>query len=135
MLNLKKLLANMLEKIVEHDNIGNVYVGNSATINLTANESAYVSGSECAEVPEGTYLVIATGAFANTTTEGARRIQIYNKTADSAIFTYAGYGARWLQQEAIYTVSVVEPTIFSCRLSSSVALNNCVTGIRAIKLK
>ena len=130
MLNLKKLLAKTLTWL---NVIGKTYYNNKF-INLPASDSTYVEGGTLT-LPAGIYLIIATGGFASSSSEGTKRVQIYNKTT-SVANTATAISSKWgTQIQAVNYVDVRNNTTFACRMSSSVALSNCSAGLSAVRVR
>lgn len=129
MLNLKKLLTKILTSLSV---LGNTVVGTNTNVNTTASLENYVKGSTITLVP-GTYIILGTAAFPNGTA-GSRRVQIWNETNNSGLITRGDYGTGWMQLQVAFIVVVNTNTTYSCRISSSVALSKCGTGIRAVRV-
>ena len=105
-----------------------------ANISLVANMDSFVESSSLTLEP-GTYILVANGLFSSKSTQGAKRVQIFNKTTNASMKTIHISGNYFLSIENVLPIQLNSTTQIVARISSQVALSGCSLNFYAVRLK
>lgn len=124
------IIAPILTRLSQIGTVTSNALNNISTI---AGVNDYSEGAKIT-VPAGTYIVTAMAGFTSNATEGIRRVQIFNKTANASVATISEWDCFYVQHTLTFPVTVSAQSVLACRISSGVALSGCTTTIAAIRV-